>query len=169
MSVAFGRWSAPAVQHVILAMRPADRREVFALRRSDDPFELFADLVAMRERALWFEVVYDRDLMGDPLAFFGVFHLTPQVGSAAMIATAGLKPRGAAEIARRVRRVVIPDLLRLGVQRVQCERWESHGQAASFLRACGALEAAEPRYCVGKRGEDFREHYWLARDWRRPA
>lgn len=160
--LAFGGWSAPSVLDVLTALRPEDRREAYATRAAEDPFALFAEFVAAAPQVLLFEVAYRGDLCGPPLAFYGVWHRSPGVGAAAMLATAELTAREAAAMAERVRRVAIPDMIGLGLRRVDCQRMESHRGARAFLRACGATEAAEVRREVGRRGEDFREHYWLA-------
>lgn len=164
--IEFGGWRSADVLRVCLAMRAADRREVFATRRGFDAHEVFADLLAMRPQTLWFDVAYDRTLMGAPVAFFGVFHRSPGVGSAVMLATDALRPMQARAVARRVRRVVIPDLIGLGLRRVDCQSLEDHRDAAAFLRWCGARATPYPRRAVGKRGEDFREHVWLADELR---
>lgn len=162
MSVAFGPYDASCVLDVILNMRPADRREVYATRQGEDPWALFADVHAAQAASLWFEVLYDGDLMGLPVGFYGVNLRSPGVGSAYMIATAALRPMQARALARRVRGATIPALVAQGLRRVDCESMEGHAAAHAFLRWAGARGAPQPRRAIGKRGEDFREFAWLA-------
>lgn len=159
--IAFGPWNGSDVLDVVLAMRPADRREVFATRPDDCPWRLFSDLWLARPGMVWAEVVYDGTILGEPLATFGVAQRSPGVGSAFMLATARLRPMQARALARRVRTVVAPHLVKAGLHRADCESWAGHASAHAFLRWAGA-ERGQPRRGVGRRGEDFVEFAWLA-------
>lgn len=166
MTVAFGPYDPSCALRVILSMRAADAREVYASRPADDPWALFGDVHATQAASLWFEMLFRPDLLGAAVAFFGVSPRAPGVGSAYMIATDELAPLDALALARRVRRVVIPAMIAAGLRRVDCESMEGHAQAHAFLRWAGATAAAAPRRAIGRNGEDFREFAWLAADLR---
>jgi RimJ/RimL family protein N-acetyltransferase len=162
---AFGGWCSAAILSVCVGMRAADRREVFATRADEDPHGVFADLYAMKASCLSLEVIYARDGLGPAVGFFGVFLRSPGVGSAVMLATPQLRPMQARAVARRVRRRIIPEMVGLGLRRVDCQCLETHEEAQAFLRWCGARRG-DLREGVGKHGECFREFRWLAREWR---
>jgi hypothetical protein len=161
MMIAFGPFDPAPALEVLLNMRATDRREVFAARADDCPYALFSDLMAARHRMVWGEIGYDGDLLGLPVALIGVFQIAPRTGSAMMIATPALRPLQARAAARRVRAAVIPELMRIGFRRVDCQSWEAHRAAHAFLRWCGA-RPGEVRPLVGKAGEGFVEFTWLA-------
>lgn len=154
--------------HIVENMRAGDAREVFALRPKEDRGALPFEIWAARGRALAFEVA---GLDGNPnsAAFLGVWAMDETDGlcSANVIATPDF-PAIAGAMVRRIRQIIIPTMLALGVRRVESRALAEYGTTRRFLRACGAREEAQlPDY--GKNRETFTLYAWRKRDYETPA
>lgn len=161
-ALAYSGWSDLDVLHIVRNMRASDVAEVFALRPDCDAFALYRDMASLGPRHLWFEVVRPADAML-PVALFGVVGSSPGTGIAHMIGTPDLTWHDARQIATRIKAMVIPEMLSLGLHRVEALALMRHSWAHRFLRAAGATRV-EPRPAMGKDGEDFAVHVWLAQD-----
>lgn len=162
----FEGWDDLLVLHVLRNMRALDAEEIFATRPDSDPFALYRDMAALGGRHLWFELVRPADSMV-PVALFGVVGTSPGNGQAHLVATDAFTLADARRVAARIRDLVIPAMLDIGLHRVEALSLDSHGWAHRFLRAAGATRV-EPRPALGRRGEDFRALVWLDRDLTAP-
>lgn len=160
--LAFSGWSDLDVLHICRNMRASDAAEVFALRPDCDAFALYRDMASLGPLRLWFEVARPADSML-PVALFGVVGASPGTGIAHLIATPELRWQDARQIATRIKALVIPAMLEAGLHRVEALSLASHRWAGRFLRAAGATRV-EHRPAMGKHGEDFAVHVWLAED-----
>jgi hypothetical protein len=161
-ALAFSGWSDLDVLHICRNMRASDVAEVFALRPDCDAFALYRDMASLGGRHLWFEVVRPVDAML-PIALFGVVGSSPGTGVAHLIGTPELSWSDSRQIATRIKARVIPAMLAEGLHRVEAFSLAAHPWAGRFLRAAGATRV-EPRPAMGKDGEDFAVHVWLAGD-----
>jgi hypothetical protein len=136
-------------------LRPADAREIFAVRWDDDPAALAADCLAP-ETVGW--------ILGleRPITILGAAPLHPGVWQVHCMGTAEF-PRIAVALTRFVARRMIPALVEAGAHRGECRSHAEHHQAHRWLARLGA--ACEGRLVAyGRGGEDF---LVFAADWRR--
>lgn len=149
-----------AAVRVALAMREADRREVFALRwpgpEGDDPVAL-GTAVAAGARfgcSAW---------AGDaPAAICGALEPWPHRFSVFMVATDAW-PAVALSVHRWVRRVLIPGLVAAGAERAFCWSHADHAEAHRWIEALGGrCRTTEPGW--GRAGEAFRLYAWERAD-----
>lgn len=162
--LAFEGFTDLTVLHICRHMRRVDAEEIFAMRHDSDAFALYRDMAALGARHLWFEVVRPATQIA-PIALFGVVGTSPGCGQAHLIGTDDLSASDAAQIAARVRNVVIPAMLQLGLHRVEALSLASHRWAHRFLRAAGATAERDLRRCLGRAREDFLTFVWLADDF----
>lgn len=162
--LAFEGFSDLTVLHICRHMRRVDAEEIFAMRHDSDAFALYRDMAALGGRHLWFEVVRPATELA-PIALFGVVGTSPGCGQAHLIGTDDLRASDAVQIAARVRGVVIPAMLELGLHRVEALSLASHRWAHRFLRAAGATPERDLRRCLGRAREDFLTFVWLADDF----
>lgn len=131
------------IDYVVRRMRPMDRREVYALRFSDDAESLIAEI---RVRAPVYAPLkaIASTLHPSPIALVGVLVMSPGVGIAHMIATLEW-PRIAKSASRWIREMLIPDCLAAGLARVEVRALSEFAQNCRWLESLGARrEAAVP-------------------------
>ena len=165
-ALSFGLFDDRQVLHVLANMRRVDAEEVCALRPDDDFFAIYRDLCALGSRHLWFEMVRPADCF-QPVAFFGVVGTSPGNGQAHLIATDLFSLSDARQVAARIRDLVIPAMVDLGLHRVEALSLAGHEWAHRFLRGAGATRE-EARPGLGKAQENFRAFVWLGRDMPTP-
>lgn len=137
-------------------MRPADRREVFALSPDDNPLALAARIDAMPGEA-------HAALLDDaPVAVFGAAPNGPGVVEVWMFATPAW-PGVAAAVTRYILRRMLPGLAAAGIRRAQCLSIEGHVEAHRWLERLGAVrEGIHPGR--GRDGETFITYAWRRGD-----
>jgi len=145
-------------------MSDVDDREIFALRDHHDRDRLAMEIYALLPRAFAAHAIgLDSDAAA--IAFLGLW---PQDESAGLLSAnlfgTGAFPSLAGRLARWVRAVMIPGLLRMGVRRVECRALAEHSGARAFIRACGAIEEAELPD-LGKDGETYVLCAWRRSDY----
>ncbi|MEO0380503.1 MAG: hypothetical protein AAF252_09545 [Pseudomonadota bacterium] len=143
-------------------MRAGDAAEIYAQRPDQNAFSLYRDLAAVGPRHLWFEIARPATSM-DPVALFGVAGLSPGVGVAHMFGTDDLTLDHCRQIADRIRTVVVPAMLDLGLHRVHADSLASYHWAHRFLQRAGARFEG-PCWNLGRNGEDFATFVWLRSD-----
>lgn len=142
-----------ATVQVALAMRAADRAEIFATRWSADAGELAVEVCALSKVGA---VLADEQVA--PIMAVGAIEIWPGVWSVWAFATDcfGEIAIGAT---RYVRRQMIPALLERGAHRAECRSAASHLAAHRWLELLGAR--IESRHAgFGKGGEDFVSFVW---------
>lgn len=143
-----------------------DEREIFALTPHRDRNRLARELYALLPRAFRAYTI-GLDTSPAAIAFLGLW---PQDESAGLLGASlfGTNefPVAAGRIVRWVRRSLIPELLELGVRRVECRALAEHRAARNFIRACGAVEEATMPD-LGRAGETYILSAWRKSDWRR--
>lgn len=146
------------------AMRPADAREVFALRSHDDPVRVAYEIFAMLPRARM-AFVAGLDSEAWAAAFLGLWPMDESGGVlvANLIGTKRIA-RVAPALIARVRSVILPELIAQGVRRAECRVMQSHVSAREFLRACGAREEGILPD-LGRNRETYIQCAWRLRDW----
>lgn len=135
-------WTRPALASdlppLALAMRPADAREIYALRPSADPYALVGEIALALPYALWAEVA---GVDGSPsaAAFFAVWPKgrSRALGDAALFATREFRAL-ARPLVAHLRGAVMPALVARGVRRVEARCMEPHRSARAFLLRTGA-------------------------------
>ncbi len=150
--------TVPLVLAVAERMRPLDRAEVYATRRSEDPGEL-AEVAAGWSR---FGAVAATPA-GTPAAAIGAVELWPGVWSVWMFATAEW-PAVAIAVTRYARRMLPRQLLEAGAHRAECRSLASHEAAHRWMRSIGARREGELAG-YGKDGEDFVTFAWRRVDF----
>ena len=136
------------VAYVCARLRDADRREIFATRRTDEPDALAVEIIRYWGPIGWVATHNDR-----PVALVGATETWPGVWSAWMMATDEF-PMVARRVTRFVKRVMIPGLVDLGAHRCEARSIDGHTEAHRWLRVLGATEEARLRR-YGRNGEDF--------------
>lgn len=152
----FDTANARDVETVVRAMRPADRREVMAVRFSDRVEDLVDDLTRALPHAIRCFVL-GRD--GAPVAIVGAWLTSPGVATVLMIATDDW-PAIAGPATRWVRKVAIPAVLGRTVRRAECKCWSEHAVSRRWLKRLGFVEEGRVRG-LGRGGEDFVQLAWL--------
>lgn len=137
---------------VALAMRDADRREVFAARPNDSVEQFAHDFATAGPRFLALKSLWAYGADG-PVALIGAVLRWPGVASVSMIATEAW-PEIAFAATRWVLRSGLPLYVDPHAHRCQCEAWEDNHISRRWLeslgfRAEGLLEA------YGKNRERF--------------
>jgi len=155
----FDRWSDPMVLQLCQNMRASDAAEIYAQRPDTNAFSLYRDLAAIGQHHLWFEIARPATGM-QPVALFGVAGISPGVAVAHMFGTDDLSLDHARQIADRIRHVVIPAMLDLGLHRVQVHSLVGYRWAHRFLERAGARFEG-PCKSLGRDGEDFATYVWL--------
>lgn len=145
------------VAHVVDRMRPADRREVFASRWTDDPADLIEDIELSRAMMIRLDALLAAD--GEPVALLGVWLKTPGVGSALMIATERWGEIAAAAH-RHVLRRFLPFVCAPNLRRLECLAHLGHAVSRAWLARLGFVEEGVAR-ALGKHGEDFVHCAWF--------
>lgn len=131
-----------------MAMRVADRCEIFATRFDADVASLVADLLDCDPIGAVIAAVD-----GTPVAALGGIEMWPGNWSVWMFAT-DRWPEVARETTRFVHRTLLPALLTLGLRRGECRSALDHAVAHRWLYSLGAeVEAIYPAF--GKGGETF--------------
>lgn len=149
-----------AAVRVALAMREADRREVFALRwpgpEGDDPIAVGTAIAAAARFgcSAW--------AGGQPAAICGAFEPWPHGFSVFMVATDAW-PAVAPAVHRWVLRVLRPGLLAAGARMAFCYSDARHAAAHRWLARLGA-QPPHPLPGWGRDGEDFLLFRWSAAD-----
>lgn len=140
-----------AIAHIVMNMRDWDRRELFALRRSDDPADLVSDVLAM-PGPFW---IAGKDV---PIAAFGCMPLWPGVFSMWMFATDDFRQIGLG-VTKLVVRSILPTLWSGGAHRLECYSMEGHVDAQRWLEKIGAKREATLRD-YGRGLEDYHVYRW---------
>lgn len=147
----------PDLHHVLPRMRPADRREVYAGRWTDDPADVVADLVALAPLRLFLETFFARD--GEPVALIGAHAISPGVADIMMVATDRW-----AEVSFRATRWAHREgkgrLTEAGIRRAQCRAHADHDVSIGWLQHLGMV-AEGTATALGRDGEDFVLFAWL--------
>ena len=140
------------IRSVLEDLRPADRRELAATLWDFDP----AGLAEASARAPLGFVAGDE--AGRAVAVVGATPLWPGVWQVGLFATPRW-PAVARAVQLRVRRRLVPDLLRAGAHRAQAFSDARHHEAHRWLRRLGAR--CEGRLAAfGRAGEDFLLFAW---------
>ena len=167
MARTFGLWfrepTAGDLVDLCTCMSAMDDREIFALRTHHDRGRLAMEIYALLPRALAAYAI-GLDTKPTAIAFLGLWPQDESAGllSAALFGTDDF-PSVGGRVARWVRRTLIPEMLALGVRRVECRALEQHAKARTFIRACGAIEeAVMPDY--GNNGEPYVLCAWRRSD-----
>lgn len=165
MTLAYDEWDTQAAFHILTHMRPLDAQEVYACMARDEPEDIFAHWVNMRQLRQFTEIVWSPNaLAGQPVAILNLFAVSPGVANAAMIATPDMPRRGFVVWAKRLRRLM-PDICRqAGLHRLQCQSIEGHEAAHKFLHWCGWQREGIARG-LGRNGEDFINFSAVAADF----
>jgi ribosomal protein S18 acetylase RimI-like enzyme len=145
------------IEHVVVNMRAADAREVFACRWSRDKQALIDDLDAGRPFCIGFLALCAGEF--DPIALLGARLLYPGVASVAMIATERWREIAFAAT-RFAIKTAIPCYLGPNARRAQCEAWVENHVSCAWLEAIG-FEAEGVLQRLGNSGEDFVQYAWL--------
>ena len=158
-ALTYDLWSDPMVLYLCQNMRDTDAAEIYAQRPDTNAFSLYRDLAAIGQHHLWFEIARPVKSM-NPVALFGVAGLSPGVAVAHMFGTPALTLDHCRQIADRIRDVVIPSMLELGLNRVQAASLVDYRWAHRFLQRAGARFEG-PCRSLGRDGEDFATYVWL--------
>ena len=153
-------WDPNAAWWIMQNMRPRDAVEVFALRPTNDPADLFCEFQIMREQLAMVATLRVRiDGLFVPAALFAVRSMQIGVGQGVMFATPDIRARDLLVLAHWVRATAPRALTRAGLHRVQALSLDGYDEARHFMTACGLrYEGREDR--VGKCRETF--HRWIA-------
>ena len=144
------------VRQVAESMRAADRRELFATRRDEDPAAIAAELMATSALGA---VVASRRKPFAAVAVICGREMWPGVWSMGLFAT-DRWPEVVIETYRYLTRELGPELRRLGAHRLECHSLAEHASAHRLLARLGAVREAEvPGF--GRRGEDFVRYAWV--------
>lgn len=165
----FGLWfrepTAGDLVDLCTGMSAMDEREIFALREHRDRRRLAMEIYAKLPRA-FLAYAIGLDSQATAIAFLGLW---PQDESAGLLGAHLFGtddfPRLAGRLARWVRTSLRPEMLALGVRRIECRALAEHLGARAFIRACGAIEEAELPD-LGKNGETYVLCAWRKSDWR---
>lgn len=149
--------TAADVVGVVLNLREADAREVYAGRFDGDPFSLVEDIEARRPFSISLQALCEDD--GEPVALLGVWIAGPGLGEALMLATDDW-PSIAAAAHRYVLRRFLPFVCVPNLRRMQCRCWAGHTVARRWLARLGFVEEGIARR-LGKGGEDFIHCAWF--------
>lgn len=137
--------------YVALRLREADAREIYATRWSDDPEALALDAAAA---VPGFVCGLER-----PIAAIGAVPMYPGVWNVWMFATDEF-PRIGVSMTKLMKRVMIPNLQKIGGHRAECRSIEGHTEAHKWLELLGARREAE-HLKAGKNGETFYTYAWV--------
>jgi len=142
-----------AALHVAANMREWDKKEIYAVRWTDDPKEIARDCAAYG-RFGW--IAWHG---GEPVAVVGAVPVHPGVWSVYMFATDCFR-QIAISLTKFVRRVIIPALVDTGAHRAECASMEGHAEAHRWLELLGATREGSPMMEYGKDGENFIRFVW---------
>ena len=163
-----GVWLRPAslgdVLAVARAMRAWDRREIFACRWDDDAEAFARGLFALcdTQGAVWAAGRAGPAGRDSAVAIVGGVEQWPGCWSALAFATDEFEDI-AFGLTRRVRREIIPWMVRAGARRVECRSHAGHLKAHRWLAALGAR--CEARHAeAGRDGADFLTFAWRRED-----
>jgi len=133
-------------------MREADKKEIFATRWDDNPFELARQGMSPLISPFAWIAKLDR-----PIAAIGAFPVHPGMWNVWMFATDEFSKIGL-PFTRWVKREFVPELQR-HARRAECRSDASHHFAHRWMEAVGGKkEATLSRY--GKEGQDFYLYSW---------
>lgn len=146
-----------AAYSVVDRMRDVDRREIFAVRWSENIDDLVADCMASRPTA------WSASSHGVPVCVFGIARVRPNVCAGWLFATDDFTEVGL-EVTRFAKRHIVPSLRSEGVHRIECHSADFHTGAHRWLEAAfdAKREAAHPGF--GSRGETFHTYAWVDSD-----
>ncbi|MFK5997856.1 MAG: hypothetical protein QM492_07080 [Rhodobacterales bacterium] len=153
-------WTDPMALYLCQNMRASDAEEIFAQRDRVDPYGLFCDMRMLRPASVWCDLVYPATAI-QPVAIFGITLMSPGVGMAHMFGTDRLTLAQTRAIATRIREIVIPEMLQMGLHRVEALSLNNYKWAHRFLKSAGARPEGPPRLAVGKDRQDFQNFIWL--------
>lgn len=144
-------------------MREWDRREVFAVRRDDDPDALADDLEHACLNSRWWFIACVRDGLTPfdferPIALVGIWPNSPVSVLVNAIATDEFA-RIALPLTRHLKHTVIPWMRARGVTRAECRCLKTHEQAVRWLTMLGARAECEVPG-LGKNGETYLQMAW---------
>lgn len=140
-----------AVRCVADRMRPADRREIYATRWTDEPTDL-VDSCMFSGQYGWVAG------LERPIAALGAIPMWPGAWSVWMFATDEFRQIRIG-LTKFVARTMIPGLRASGAIRAECRSIADHEEAHRWLEVLGAhREAVLEHY--GKRGESFFLYVW---------
>jgi hypothetical protein len=136
-----------SVLYVAENMREWDKKEVYAGRWTDDPYDLSADICSIGG------VSFVAGHSDEPIAVVGAIPVHPTLWSVFMFATDKF-PEIGMSLTKFLKRTYIPGIFNAGALRGECRSMEGHTQAQEWLECLGAVrEATLPM--VGKNGETF--------------
>ena len=145
------------LQHVIVHVRPLDRKELFATRPHDSPSLATEEILrycAPFGTLFWHE--------GEPVSALGFFPMWPGVTSVWAFGS----PRWPFVVGAMTRHVIyelVPELLRRGVHRAECRSLSERQDSKRWLLALGARPECTLKE-FGRQREDFTLYAWSDRD-----
>jgi len=132
-------------------MRLTDKKEIYAMRWSDDPAMLARDALTVSPGMSW---TVGKNV---PIAAVGVAPKWPGVWSAWMFATPRFAEVGIT-MTKFIKKKVIP-MIYDHAHRVEAISWSGHSEAHKWLESLGAT-AENPLREYGKNKEDFITFVW---------
>jgi hypothetical protein len=142
-------------------LRERDRRELFALRWSED-----LDVFVQGQLAWMGDMCCIWELNGVPVSCQGVFALWPGVWSVFAYGTDQWR-HVVLDMTRHAYRFIIPALLGVKFHRAECRAMASHTDSRRWIEFLGARQECVLRG-YGKQGEDFVLYVWRPEDVVRP-
>ena len=156
MGIEFTPVTVGACVHIAKHMRERDRVEVCAVLGDVSAFDIGYCLARSYEGRGAAGFVCKLD--GESVAVMTAIWETPKSVQVALIATDAFN-RVAVSVTRKIKRDVMPGLVRMGVTRAECRCWEGHDDARRWLGILGAVEECHvPLY--GGNGESFIQMAW---------
>jgi hypothetical protein len=141
------------VLHICRNLRERDREEIFAMRFTDDPDQLAADVSTSYGRMVWCAYAD-----GVPVAMVGAMPPWPGTWSAFAFGTDDW-PRVVMSLTRLARTFLMPAIYNSGARRAICYALDTHTDARAWLSLLGMEpEQVLPRW--GKNGETFVLYSW---------
>lgn len=112
-------------------MRKMDKEEIYPLIYNPSPENLAAFTIAVGGISMC------ANFMGRPVAVFGAGEVRPRNHSVWMFATPKW-PKVALSVTRYIKKILMPNLIKLGSNRAECFTLKGHNVAQDWLSALGA-------------------------------
>lgn len=146
-STSLNKLNFPDLLYVAENMHEWDKREIYAGRWTEDPYDFAQQVDAMG--AVGFISYYD----GKPVSVVCAYPMSPTLWNVIMFSTSDFEKVWFDTI-RYIKRFFIPAIVSTGALRAECRSMDGHVMAHRWLECIGFRNEGINRM-VGKHGEDF--------------